>query len=71
MSWISWCHGVYIIFVYQIQANIVFVFMEENKNLELRIPLFWGMTTHQWAMESNVLRTLHSPEMLESTNPPT
>lgn len=36
MSWIlviSWCHGVYIIFAYQIQANFVFVSMEENKNL--------------------------------------
>jgi hypothetical protein len=54
MSWIlviSWCHGFYIIFACQIQANNVFVSMEENKNLELRIPLFWDMTTHQWAME--------------------
>jgi len=36
MSWIlviSWCHGVYTIFAYHIQANIVFVSMEENKNL--------------------------------------
>jgi hypothetical protein len=36
MSWIlviSWCHGIYITFAYQIQANIVFVSMEENNNL--------------------------------------
>ena len=43
--------------------------MEENKYLESRIPLFWDVTTHQWVMESQCLRTLHSPEKSESTNP--
>jgi hypothetical protein len=57
----SWCYGVYIIFVYQIQVNIVFVSMEENKNLESRIPLFWDMATHQWAMESQCFKNTIFP----------
>jgi len=62
MSWIlviSWCHGIYITFAYQIQANIVFVCMEEN-NL-IKTPLFWDMTTHQWAMEYQCLKDTTFP----------
>jgi len=58
---ISWCHGVYIIFVYWIQVNIVFVSIEENKNLESRIPLFWDMATHQWAKESHCFKNTIFP----------
>lgn len=66
---ISWCHGIYMVFVYQIQAKVIIIIIiyvviviinicAGKQNLESRTPPSWELTPHQWAMESQCFKDI-------------
>jgi hypothetical protein len=63
---VSWClHDMCI----KSRIKFLFYICGGKQNLELRTPLSWDLTPHQWEMESQCLRTTHSPEMLHLISP--